>query len=91
MEVTDSVSVSLPAEFVAVIVAVRVPLYSDEIEQENPEGEQYGEDRVAGLVDQYKDRPMAELMEAIYREVRTHRATAPQSDDVTVLLVKREP
>jgi serine phosphatase RsbU (regulator of sigma subunit) len=58
-------------------------------EQENAAGEQYGEQRVAALVEQHEGRPMQELLTAIYREVRAHRGQVAQSDDVTVLLVRR--
>lgn len=60
-------------------------------EQENAALEQYGEERVAALVREYRERPMQELLEAIYGEVRAHRGEMPQSDDVTVLLVRRLP
>ena len=60
-------------------------------EQENAAEEQFGVERVAELVRQIKDRSMTELMETIYREVRAHRAEVDQTDDVTVLLVRRLP
>ena len=58
-------------------------------EQENASGEQYGEDRVEALVRAHRDRPMQELLERIFTEVEAHRGEVAQSDDVTVLLVRR--
>ncbi len=60
-------------------------------EQEDAGGDPYGEARVEALVRAHRDRPMSELLEAIFAAVETHRGVVPQSDDVTVLLVRRLP
>ena len=60
-------------------------------EQENAALEQFGEERVAELVRKHHQAPMSELLQAIYAAVETHRTDVAQSDDVTVLLVRRLP
>jgi phosphoserine phosphatase len=67
-------------------------LISDGIyEYNNTEGEQFGEDRVAGVFRDYHHLPMAELTEKLINAVREFAGTAPQEDDITLVLVRREP
>lgn len=60
-------------------------------EQEDANGEQVGEERVIELIRRNRNAPASELLEALFALVREHRGAAPQSDDVTVLLVRRLP
>jgi phosphoserine phosphatase len=67
-------------------------LISDGIyEYNNTEGEQFGEDRVAGVFKEHHRLPMAELTERLIQAVRVFAKTAPQEDDITLVLVRREP
>ena len=67
-------------------------LISDGIyEYNNTEGEQFGEDRVAGVFREHHQLPMAELTEQLIQAVREFAKTAPQEDDITLVLVRREP
>jgi sigma-B regulation protein RsbU (phosphoserine phosphatase) len=55
----------------------------------NPNQEQFGEARLAALIEKHRAEPAAELVESIIRGVREHAAGAPQMDDITLLVVKR--
>ena len=62
-------------------------LYTDGItEAMNPGGELYGEERLDSLARQDYGTPRA-LVDAVVADVRRHSATAPQSDDLTLLAV----
>jgi sigma-B regulation protein RsbU (phosphoserine phosphatase) len=54
-------------------------------------GAQFGEERVQALIADHCDKPMAELLEILTRAVGTFAAGAPQEDDMTAVLVRREP
>ena len=60
-------------------------------EYENPLLERFGQERVAALVAEHKDEPMAALLERVVREVERFADLAPQKDDMTILLVRRLP
>lgn len=60
-------------------------------EQEDSSEEQFGKNRVAELVLQHQHGPMSELLQSIFSAVEAHRGKEAQSDDVTVLLVRRLP
>lgn len=67
-------------------------LLSDGIyEYHDDRGEQFGELRVEGLVQGHHDRPVAELSAILLRALHEFARGAPQEDDMTVVLVKREP
>jgi phosphoserine phosphatase len=67
-------------------------LISDGVyEYSNTEGEQFGEDRVAGVFKDHHRLPMAELTEQLIQAVKAFAKTAPQEDDITLVLVRREP
>ena len=67
-------------------------LLSDGIyEYHNALGEQFGEQRVEELVRMHHQRPMAELSATLLQAVQDFAQGAPQEDDMTVVLVKREP
>jgi phosphoserine phosphatase RsbU/P len=53
-------------------------------------GEQFGEARVRELIEKHREESMAELSEALFTAVRAFAGNAPQEDDMTVVLVKRE-
>ena len=56
----------------------------------NPLDECFGEGRLAELIAQHGDLPSEELRERILREIRAFVGTAPQHDDMTMLLLKVE-
>ena len=67
-------------------------LISDGVyEYNNTEGEEFGEDRVAGVFRAHHRLSMAVLTEQLVQAVREFGGTAPQEDDITLVLVRREP
>jgi sigma-B regulation protein RsbU (phosphoserine phosphatase) len=58
-------------------------------EYQNPNREQFGEDRVGDVIRENQHEPMARLLEKIVQEVERFADLAPQNDDMTMLLVKR--
>lgn len=67
-------------------------LISDGIyEYVNPEGALFGQERVAETIRRHQDRPMTELAEQLLEAAREFGATAPQADDVTIVLLRRLP
>jgi len=66
-------------------------LISDGIyEYENESGEQFGQQRVAELVSQGGDLDAQQLVDEILRAVRSYGGLAPQADDITIVLAKRD-
>lgn len=82
-ELQESTSLSLdPGDILALI--------TDGIyEYENERKEQFGMGPVAALVKHYKDSPMAELMEALKEGAKSFGGSAPQLDDITIVLIRR--
>ncbi len=69
-----------------------VALITDGIlEAERADGEMFGEERAAECLKRNGDRSMAELGKILLAEVGEFTHHAQQNDDITVLLVKREP
>jgi sigma-B regulation protein RsbU (phosphoserine phosphatase) len=65
-------------------------VYSDGItEATNAEGEQFGEQRLIDAVQDYRDASSADLLEKLMRTVCDFAAGCPQSDDMTLVVVKR--
>jgi serine phosphatase RsbU (regulator of sigma subunit) len=66
-------------------------LFTDGItEATNPDGDDFGEQRLATLIQQQAHLPFEELRERILREVGAFVGDAPQQDDMTMLLLKVE-
>ena len=55
-----------------------------------PGGEQFGEQRVMDLVAAHRDERMQALCETLLGALHTFAAGAPQEDDVSVVLLKRQ-
>ena len=65
-------------------------LASDGIyEQESGDGEQFGEARVESIVDRNRGEPAQALLAGIVDAVRIFAAGAPQADDMTIVILKR--
>jgi len=66
-----------------------VLLFTDGItEAMNAEGEPFGEERLAALIQEHGDLPFEELRERILREIHAFVGTTSQHDDMTLVLVK---
>jgi phosphoserine phosphatase RsbU/P len=62
--------------------------YTDGIsEAMNEEGECFGDERLASLLERHADLPPAEIRERILREVQAFAGTEVQQDDMTMLLL----
>lgn len=67
-------------------------LLSDGIyEYHDPVQEQFGEPRVEALIREHHGKPMAEVSALLLRVVQDFARGAAQEDDMTIVLVKREP
>lgn len=53
-------------------------------------GEQFGEERVEDIVATHGDKPMKEVLGILHQAVNAFARGAPQDDDMTAVLVKRE-
>jgi sigma-B regulation protein RsbU (phosphoserine phosphatase) len=58
-------------------------------ECENARGEQFGEERLAGLLLRHRDRPLDEILRTITDTVRNWAANIDDQDDTTLLLARR--
>lgn len=59
------------------------------IEAENPAGAQFGPVRAIEVVQAHRQRAAREIVEALHQAVRDHCGSAPLSDDLTIVVVKR--
>jgi len=67
-------------------------LISDGIyEYADPDGEEFGEDRVADVIRANRDLTMAELSACLTKAVADFGRGAPQADDITLVIVRRLP
>ncbi len=65
--------------------------YSDGVtEAMNVIKEQFGESKLADLIRENADIPAEKIIEEIVKAVRTHAGEAPQYDDITALVIRRE-
>jgi serine phosphatase RsbU (regulator of sigma subunit) len=65
-------------------------LISDGIyEYENEAGLQFGQKGVASVIDAMPGGKAEELVPAVMHAARMHGGTAPQADDITIVLVRR--
>jgi serine phosphatase RsbU (regulator of sigma subunit) len=66
-------------------------LISDGIyEYENEVGQQFGQDGVRSVIDAMPGGTAGELVTAIMRAARMHGGKAPQADDITIVLARRD-
>lgn len=64
--------------------------FSDGVtEAMNAQEEQFGEERVAAIVEQHKHASAHEIIDDIVAAVRKHAGSTPQSDDITVVVMRR--
>jgi sigma-B regulation protein RsbU (phosphoserine phosphatase) len=67
-------------------------IFSDGIsEATNSSDDMYGEERLERFVVENRDRSPADIIEAILDEVREYAELTPQSDDMTIVVLKRSP
>ena len=67
-------------------------LISDGIyEYENTAGQQFGQAGVERIIREHQDESMTSLVQILLEAVISFGAGAPQADDITIVLVKRQP
>jgi phosphoserine phosphatase RsbU/P len=77
---------SVPLEDDSILVA-----YSDGVtEAMNAREEMFGEERIAAVIDQHKLAPATEIIDHLVSAVKTFAAGYPQSDDITVVVMRRK-
>lgn len=57
-------------------------------EARNRDGEQYGKERLREVMRQHRQRPAAQIVEAVRYDVKAFRRGAPTTDDVMIIAVK---
>jgi sigma-B regulation protein RsbU (phosphoserine phosphatase) len=66
-------------------------LYSDGLtEAFNTSGEQYGADRLSRLLEQQSTLLPQQLLNATLEDLKKFRAGAPRTDDLTIMIIRRE-
>lgn len=69
-----------------------VLFYTDGVvESDSPEGEQFGIERLAAVLEASRNLPVPEVIEAIVRASRGHGGNGSFGDDFTVMLLRRLP
>jgi sigma-B regulation protein RsbU (phosphoserine phosphatase) len=64
-------------------------LYTDGVtEAFNPQNEEFGDERLASYVKKHRDDPIQKILAGIIDEIRTFSDSAPQSDDITLIVVR---
>lgn len=58
-------------------------------EAENPEGEEFGQERLCAVCTAHRHEPLPDLASALEAEVRSFTGDVPASDDRTLLLLRR--
>ena len=58
-------------------------------EWQNNDKEQFGTERLFKIVRAHRDRPCAELIETLYREVKAFAPGTAQADDLTAIIIKK--
>ena len=65
-------------------------VYSDGVtEASNPAEDEFGEDRLAGVLRENRERPSNDIVHAVVNDVEAYTAGAPLADDLTLVAVKR--
>jgi serine phosphatase RsbU (regulator of sigma subunit)/pSer/pThr/pTyr-binding forkhead associated (FHA) protein len=65
-------------------------LYSDGVtEANNPDFDEFGEERVIRVLSENRARPAREIVDAVTAALKEFTAGAPQADDITLLVAKR--
>jgi len=81
--------VEIPTRTIPVEHGDLILLYTDGItEAFNEAGDYYGEERMIAAVTKNRSRPVEEIKRAIIDDIRQFAGTAPQSDDITFILIR---
>ena len=65
-------------------------LYSDGVtEANNPDYDEYGEERLIEVLKQHRTEPAADIVEAVTKSLAEFTSGAPQADDITLAVARR--
>jgi len=79
------------ATAIKILPGDRLVAVSDGIaEAASPDGEFFGRERLAAMLEEHRSRPLRETIAAVQGAVTEHLGGAPQADDMTMLLVEFE-
>lgn len=59
-------------------------------ETSNPGGQQFGEERVAAFMSQHGQAPLDRLIQDLHTEIKQFSHDAPQADDLTAVMLRRQ-
>jgi sigma-B regulation protein RsbU (phosphoserine phosphatase) len=59
-------------------------------ETENPQGEMFGKKRLREIIRQQRNQSSEEIVEAIIDALNNHRQSAPQQDDITMVVIRKD-
>jgi sigma-B regulation protein RsbU (phosphoserine phosphatase) len=66
-------------------------IYTDGVtEAMNPNDEEFGMDKMISVLEHNKEKNTEEILESLSIAIREHTAGQPQSDDITMMMIKRE-
>jgi phosphoserine phosphatase RsbU/P len=66
-----------------------IVMYTDGVtEAFNPQDEEFGEERLMDYLKEHRKYPVQEIMDGLIEEVRRFCGSRPQSDDITLLIVR---
>jgi sigma-B regulation protein RsbU (phosphoserine phosphatase) len=81
--------VRIPVSSISVERGDLIVLYTDGVtEAFNERDEYFGEERLVASVCRNTSRPVQEIMAALLEDIRDFCGTAPQSDDITLILIR---
>src|SRR5215471_5202675 len=64
-------------------------VFSDGVSEAlSADGEEFGEPRIIAAAEKHRDLPPSEFLQAIFSDVRAFTKGAPQSDDITALILR---
>jgi sigma-B regulation protein RsbU (phosphoserine phosphatase) len=65
-------------------------LYSDGVtEANNPDFDEFGEERFVRVLTENRARPASQIVEAVTTALKEFTAGAPQTDDITLVVARR--
>jgi len=66
-------------------------IYSDGVtEASNAAQEEFGEERFIEILNRHRDEPAAAMVQAVTEALTEFAAGAPQADDITIVIAKRD-
>ena len=66
-------------------------IFSDGITEAFDEGDQqFGDERLAGVISEHRDEPAESIIRHIVDAVNKYAGRAPQADDLTLVVIKRD-